>query len=233
MHRDLKGKRGATVEYIHINGVFGYVSSLINTEIMHAGMEKETEINTIIAVNKLLWVQNDFFSKYYVRHGLGALDMLTNATTYMRLAYSEPSSPTAFMRRKSDPTPALPRRATTDCSRASIPSSLNDVTIHMNRGFFQIGGHSRKMGGKKTLTKLADLQDTIPAKRPALFIKKLQQCCFMFDFKDPRSDPQGKQIKTNTLEELIEYEPSDGAVNIEVYSFVTQMVCVLFLVILF
>jgi hypothetical protein len=34
---------------------------------MRAGLDKEVEIATVLAFNKLLWVQNDFFAKYYVQ----------------------------------------------------------------------------------------------------------------------------------------------------------------------
>ena len=58
-------KSGINVEYVHINGLFGYVSSVVINALMRAGLDKEVEIATVLAFNKLLWVQNDFFAKYY------------------------------------------------------------------------------------------------------------------------------------------------------------------------
>lgn len=34
---------------------------------MRTGLGKEGEIATVLAFNKLLWVQNDFFAKYYTQ----------------------------------------------------------------------------------------------------------------------------------------------------------------------
>lgn len=39
----------------------------------------------------------------------------------------------------------------------------------------------------------------------SLFIKKLRQCCVVFDFMDPVADLKGKEIKRATLNELLEY----------------------------
>nr|CDS21032.1 serine:threonine protein phosphatase 2A 56 kDa [Echinococcus granulosus] len=42
--------------------------------------------------------------------------------------------------------------------------------------------------------------------REQLFLQKLQQCCVVFDFQpDPLSDLQGKEVKRNILNEMIEY----------------------------
>ena len=38
-----------------------------------------------------------------------------------------------------------------------------------------------------------------------MFIKKIQQCNVIFDFNDPQSDLKGKEIKSQTLLELVEY----------------------------
>ncbi|KAJ1509037.1 Serine/threonine-protein phosphatase 2A 56 kDa regulatory subunit gamma isoform [Coelomomyces lativittatus] len=48
--------------------------------------------------------------------------------------------------------------------------------------------------------------NNVPANdRQALFIKKLQQCHIVFDFTDPTSDLKEKEIKRQTLTELVEY----------------------------
>ena len=43
------------------------------------------------------------------------------------------------------------------------------------------------------------------SERQQLFVKKLQQCCVMFDFNDASAELRGKQIKAQTLHELLEY----------------------------
>ncbi|KAI9355737.1 phosphatase 2A regulatory B subunit-domain-containing protein [Zopfochytrium polystomum] len=47
--------------------------------------------------------------------------------------------------------------------------------------------------------------DVPPSERQDLFIKKLQQCSVLFDFNDALSDLKGKEIKRQTLTELVEY----------------------------
>ncbi|KAI3642326.1 hypothetical protein MP228_011881 [Amoeboaphelidium protococcarum] len=76
IHTDYSGKASKIqVEYIHCSALFTYVSSFIVQALMNANLPKDVEQRTVLAFNKLLWIQNDFFSKYYVkdpeRHGLG------------------------------------------------------------------------------------------------------------------------------------------------------------------
>jgi hypothetical protein len=35
--------------------------------VLDSNLPKQQEKDTIVAFNKLLWIQNDFFAKYYVR----------------------------------------------------------------------------------------------------------------------------------------------------------------------
>ena len=41
--------------------------------------------------------------------------------------------------------------------------------------------------------------------RANLFLKKLEQCKTIFDFNDPNADVDAKNIKTQTLTEIMEY----------------------------
>ena len=43
------------------------------------------------------------------------------------------------------------------------------------------------------------------AERANLFLKKLEQCKTIFDFTDPNVDIDAKNIKTQTLTEIMEY----------------------------
>jgi len=77
---------------------------------------------------------------------------------------------------------------------------------------------------KVELEKLANLKDVAPSERPDLLIQKLGQCQVIFDFKDPLSDLKGKEIKRNTLQELVEYiSNSRGVVTDAVYPAVVNM----------
>lgn len=55
------------------------------------------------------------------------------------------------------------------------------------------------------LKELPALRDCPPAKREALFIQKLQLCGVIFSFDDPTSDKRGKDMKRQTLLELVDY----------------------------
>lgn len=45
--------------------------------------------------------------------------------------------------------------------------------------------------------------DTPAADQAALVVRKLQQCCYVFDFDDPLADVKSKEVKRSCLNELI------------------------------
>ena len=49
------------------------------------------------------------------------------------------------------------------------------------------------------------VSDTPPSEQQDLFIKKLQQCCVVFDFMDPVADLKSKEVKRACLNELVDY----------------------------
>ncbi len=64
-----------------------------------------------------------------------------------------------------------------------------------------------------------------PSDRPQLFIRKLHQCRVLFDFNDASSDLKGKQIKAQTLHDLLEYVTTQrGVITENVYPEVVNMV---------
>ncbi|KAJ8597934.1 protein phosphatase 2A regulatory B subunit [Rhizopogon salebrosus TDB-379] len=58
---------------------------------------------------------------------------------------------------------------------------------------------------KVEIEKLAPFAETPPTERSQLFIKKLNQCRVLFDFNDASAELKGKQIKAQTLHEMLEY----------------------------
>lgn len=67
--------------------------------------------------------------------------------------------------------------------------------------------------------------ETPPPERPQLFIKKLHQCAVLFDFNDTNAELKGKQIKTQTLHEMLEYITTQrGVITDNVYPEVVKMV---------
>jgi serine/threonine-protein phosphatase 2A regulatory subunit B' len=69
-------------------------------------------------------------------------------------------------------------------------------------------------------------QETPPSDRPQLFLKKLHQCRVLFDFNDASAELKGKQIKAQTLHEMLEYITTQrGVITESIYPEVVNMVC--------
>ncbi|KAI7879202.1 serine/threonine-protein phosphatase 2A [Mucor mucedo] len=77
---------------------------------------------------------------------------------------------------------------------------------------------------KVELERLPLFKDVPPAKRTDLFLKKLAQCQVLFDFSDPSSDLNGKEIKRQALQDMLEYvATTKGALTDVVYPDVVKM----------
>lgn len=67
--------------------------------------------------------------------------------------------------------------------------------------------------------------ETPPSERPQLFIRKLAQCRVLFDFNDASAELKGKQIKAQTLHEMLEYITTQrGVITEHIYPEVVNMV---------
>ncbi|KII89203.1 hypothetical protein PLICRDRAFT_40838 [Plicaturopsis crispa FD-325 SS-3] len=77
---------------------------------------------------------------------------------------------------------------------------------------------------KVEIERLPAFMETPPTERPQLFIKKLNQCRVLFDFNDPNAELKGKQIKAQTLHEMLEYITTQrGVITENVYPEVVGM----------
>ncbi|CAG5136900.1 unnamed protein product [Candidula unifasciata] len=75
------------------------------------------------------------------------------------------------------------------------------------------------------LQALPHLKDTPQNEQQELFIKKLQQCCVVFDFMDPVTDLKSKEIKRACLNELVDYITATRNVLTEpVYPEIVRMI---------
>lgn len=75
------------------------------------------------------------------------------------------------------------------------------------------------------MTALPHLKDTPPSEQQDLLIKKLQQCCMVFDFMDPVADLKSKEIKRSTLNELVEYiTATRGVLTEPVYPEIVKLI---------
>lgn len=80
------------------------------------------------------------------------------------------------------------------------------------------------MTEKVEIEKLPSFAEVRPEQRNELFVQKLQQCRVVFDFNDASSDLEGKQIKSQTLHEMLEYITSQrGVITESVYPEVVSM----------
>ncbi|XP_022648360.1 serine/threonine-protein phosphatase 2A 56 kDa regulatory subunit gamma isoform-like isoform X5 [Varroa jacobsoni] len=77
----------------------------------------------------------------------------------------------------------------------------------------------------RELVDLPTIKDAAPEEREALLIKKMQQCCVIFDFvSDPLSDIKWKEVKRAALHEMLDYLSTQrGAITEPVYGEITRM----------
>ncbi|TPX33300.1 hypothetical protein SmJEL517_g03730 [Synchytrium microbalum] len=77
---------------------------------------------------------------------------------------------------------------------------------------------------KVELEKLVGFKDVAPGERQDLFLRKIAQCCVLFDFNDALSDLKGKEIKRQTLTELVDYITNNrGVIADAIYPEVVNM----------
>lgn len=70
MHVGQGRKHPLHIEFIHMGALLGYVSDILIEAIMsHPKLTLKDKTAVVRAVNKLLWIQNDLFAKWYVRDG--------------------------------------------------------------------------------------------------------------------------------------------------------------------
>jgi hypothetical protein len=65
MHTPHAGSKDLNVPLVQMNALMGFVSDAILSTVFSLGLDRETEIRTARAFNKLLWVQNDLITRHY------------------------------------------------------------------------------------------------------------------------------------------------------------------------
>ena len=67
--------------------------------------------------------------------------------------------------------------------------------------------------------------DASPSEKSNLLLRKIEQCCFIFDFADPMSDLRAKEVKRAALTEILDHITMvSGALIAPVYPALIQMV---------
>jgi hypothetical protein len=94
IHVNLKGSSGkAHIDYVHCSALFGFVTSFVVDALMNAGLPHDVEKKTVLAFNKLLWIQNDFFAKWYVRDG----DQYTHLSETTKTPFQKAVTPLSIL----------------------------------------------------------------------------------------------------------------------------------------
>lgn len=65
IHTPKAGSTNLNVPLVQMNALMGFVSDALLATIMGLGLERDAEVKTLRAFNKLLWVQNDLINRHY------------------------------------------------------------------------------------------------------------------------------------------------------------------------
>jgi hypothetical protein len=65
MHTPQAGSPQLDVPLVQMNALMGFVSDALVNAILDLGLDRDTEVRTVRAFNKLLWLQNDLINRHY------------------------------------------------------------------------------------------------------------------------------------------------------------------------
>ena len=65
MHTPAAGSPDLDVPLVQMNALMGFVSDALTATILDLGLPRQTEVRTLRAFNKLLWIQNDLINRHY------------------------------------------------------------------------------------------------------------------------------------------------------------------------
>jgi hypothetical protein len=65
MHTPKAGSDKLDVPLVQMNVLMGFVADALLATILSLGLDRETEVSTARAFNKLLWLQNDLITRHY------------------------------------------------------------------------------------------------------------------------------------------------------------------------
>lgn len=66
IHTPKAGSQELNVPLVQMNALMGFVSDALVATILGLGLPRDTEVATLQAFNKLLWLQNDLITRHYV-----------------------------------------------------------------------------------------------------------------------------------------------------------------------
>ena len=65
IHTDKAGSKELNVPLVQMNALMGFVADALVATILGLGLERDAEVKTLRAFNKLLWIQNDLIVRHY------------------------------------------------------------------------------------------------------------------------------------------------------------------------
>ena len=65
IHTDKAGSKQIQVPLVQMNALMGFVADAVIATIFSLKLDRDTEIRTMRAFNKLLWLQNDLITRHY------------------------------------------------------------------------------------------------------------------------------------------------------------------------
>jgi hypothetical protein len=66
IHTPAAGSAALDVPLVQMNALLGFVADALTSTILDLGLERQTEVRTLRAFQKLLWLQNDLINRHYV-----------------------------------------------------------------------------------------------------------------------------------------------------------------------
>jgi hypothetical protein len=67
IHTPAAGSKDLVVPLVQMNALMGFVADALTATILTLGLDRATEVRTLRAFCKLLWVQNDLIVRHYAR----------------------------------------------------------------------------------------------------------------------------------------------------------------------
>ena len=65
IHTPKAGSKQINVPLVQMNALLGFVADALVATILSLGLDRATEVSTLRAFNKLLWIQSDLISRHY------------------------------------------------------------------------------------------------------------------------------------------------------------------------
>jgi hypothetical protein len=65
IHTPKAGSKELDVPLVQMNALLGFVADALTSTILGLGLDRDTEVKTLRAFGKLLWIQNDLITRHY------------------------------------------------------------------------------------------------------------------------------------------------------------------------